>query len=51
MARYKTLSKKIKLAKEFKKANPVPAWIIAKTRGRVRRTPTRRHWRRVKIKI
>lgn len=51
MARVKVLSKKLKLAKAYKQAKPVPAWVMGKTRGKVRRTPKQRHWRRTKIKI
>jgi len=51
MAKHKTLPRKIRLAKEYKKARPVPSWIVARTKGKVRRTPTRRQWRRTKIKI
>ena len=50
MAKSKALSKKLRLAKAGKQAKPVPAWVIAKTRGGVRRTPKQRHWRRTKIK-
>ena len=50
MARYKSVSKKNRLIKAGKDNKPVPAWIIAKTGGKVRRTP-RRNWRRTKLKI
>ncbi|MGP3667999.1 MAG: 50S ribosomal protein L39e [Candidatus Bathyarchaeota archaeon] len=51
MARVKTLPKKLRLAKAYKQARPVPAWVVAKTMRKVRRTPTQRHWRRTKIKV
>ena len=51
MARVKILPKKLRLAKAYKQARPVPAWVIGKTRGGVRRTPKQRHWRRTKIKV
>jgi len=51
LARAKNLPKKLKLAKALKQAKPVPAWVMAKTRGKVRRTPKQRHWRRTKIKV
>ncbi len=50
MARYKPTAKKRRLIKAGKESKPVPAWVIAKTRGTVRTTPKRRHWRRTKIK-
>ncbi|RLI25233.1 MAG: 50S ribosomal protein L39e [Candidatus Hecatellales archaeon] len=50
MARVKPLPKKLRLAKELKSAQPPPAWITARTNRRVRTSPARRHWRRVKIK-
>jgi large subunit ribosomal protein L39e len=51
MARVKTPSIKSHLAKEWKTNRSVPVWVIAKTRGRVRTTPSRRHWRRSKLKL
>ena len=50
MARYKHPAKKRRLAGARKQSEPVPAWVIAKTRGRVRVNPKRRHWRRNKLK-
>ncbi len=50
MARNKPAAKKRRLIKAGKKGDPVPAWVIAKTRGHVRTTPKRRQWRRTKIK-
>ncbi|HIE13994.1 TPA: 50S ribosomal protein L39e [Candidatus Bathyarchaeota archaeon] len=50
MARNKPLAKKLRLIKAGRESKPVPTWVIAKTRGRVRVTPKRRHWRRTKIK-
>jgi ribosomal protein L39E len=44
------LAKKIRLARELKASQPVPAWITAKTKRRIRFSPARRNWRRVKIK-
>ncbi|WP_309492872.1 50S ribosomal protein L39e [Candidatus Hecatella orcuttiae] len=51
MTSRKVFPKKLRLSKELKAAKPVPAWIMAKTKGKVRRSPARRHWRRTKIKI
>lgn len=51
MATHKSRAKKKKLAAEWKKAKPVPLWVVAKTNGKVRTSPARRHWRRDKLKI
>ena len=50
MARNKPAAKKRRLAKAGKQAQAVPTWVIAKTKGKVRTHPKRRHWRRNKIK-
>ncbi|UCH01716.1 MAG: 50S ribosomal protein L39e [Candidatus Bathyarchaeota archaeon] len=50
MARNKPAAKKRRLAKANKQSQSVPAWVIAKTRGRVRANPKRRNWRRKKLK-
>jgi len=50
MARNKPAAKKRRLIKAAKESKPVPAWVMVKTRGKVRTTPKRRHWRRTKIK-
>ena len=51
MATHKSLAKKRRLARAYKSNKPVPLWVIGKTRGKVRRTPTQRHWRRTKLGI
>lgn len=51
MGSIKTLALKKKLASELKSNKPVPTWVVAKTKGRVRMTPARRHWRRTKLKL
>ncbi len=51
MARVKTYAFKMHLAHELKSNRPVPIWVIAKTSGKVRTNPARRHWRRVKLKL
>jgi len=51
MARNKPAPKKRRLIKATKQNSAIPAWIIAKTRGRVRTHPKRRHWRRNRLKI
>lgn len=51
MARVKTYAFKKHLAAAYKSNRSVPVWVIAKTNGRVRTTPSRRHWRRTKLKL
>ena len=50
MARYKQLGKKLRLGKANKQNRSIPAWIIVKTRGKVRTHPKRRRWRNQSIK-
>ena len=50
MARIKPTAKKRRLAKAGKQKQAVPTWVVAKTRGRVRTHPKKRHWRRSKLK-
>ncbi|NVM54943.1 MAG: 50S ribosomal protein L39e [Candidatus Helarchaeota archaeon] len=50
MARVKPLGKKLRLGKANKQNRSIPAWIIVKTRGRVRTHPKRRKWRNQRIK-
>lgn len=50
MAHYKLLGKKKRLAHAFKENRATPIWIVAKTRGRVRR-PKRRNWRRSRMQL
>lgn len=51
MARVKTSSIKSRMAREMKTNKSVPVWVIARTNGRVRTTPSRRHWRRNSLKL
>ncbi|NVM29176.1 MAG: 50S ribosomal protein L39e [Candidatus Helarchaeota archaeon] len=50
MARVKPLAKKLRMGRANKQNRSIPAWIIVKTRGRVRTHPKRRKWRNQKIK-
>ncbi|RJS76156.1 50S ribosomal protein L39e [Candidatus Bathyarchaeota archaeon] len=50
MARYKPTAKKRRLIRAGKQNKAVPAWVIAKTQGKVRVNTRRRHWRRNKLK-
>jgi ribosomal protein L39E len=42
----RTLPMKKRLAAAAKRADPVPAWIVARTGGEVRMSHRARHWRR-----
>jgi len=50
VARHKPAAKKRRLIKAGRESKAVPAWVIARTRGKVRTNPRRRHWRRTKIR-
>jgi large subunit ribosomal protein L39e len=51
MARNKALAYKLRLVKAGKQTRSVPAWIIARTGGRVRWSPKSvRAWRTRKLK-
>ncbi|MHA1733960.1 MAG: 50S ribosomal protein L39e [Promethearchaeota archaeon] len=51
MARNKSLGKKIRLCKAGRQNQPIPTWIVMKTKGTVRNSPhTYRNWRRNSIK-
>ncbi|CAI9832332.1 MAG: 60S ribosomal protein L39 [Nitrosopumilus sp.] len=45
MAARKSSPRKVRLIKKAKQAEPVPAWIIIKTKRSVRTNPKRRAWR------
>src|SRR5216117_556437 len=45
MPRHKPSGKKKHLSHALKQAQPVPSWVVARTEGKVRRTPKQRHWR------
>jgi len=50
MARYKPPAKKRRLVGARRRSGAIPAWVIARTAGRVRVNFRRRHWRRNKLK-
>ena len=50
MARNKPAARKRRLGSAGKKSKPVPTWVVAKTKGTMRSTHKRRHWRRTKLK-
>ena len=51
MARNKPAAKKRRLAAALKSNRAVPTWVILRTKGRVRTSPARRHWRRSRLKL
>jgi large subunit ribosomal protein L39e len=51
VARHKPSGKKKHLSHALRQAQPVPSWVVAKTEGKVRRTPKQRNWRKTKIKV
>lgn len=51
MARHKPANRKMHLVRAGKESKPVPAWVVAKTRGHVRTNSKRRSWRRRKLQI
>src|SRR5207247_700914 len=51
MAAHKSTPKKIRLMKKLKQNSPVPAWIIVRTKRRVRTNPKRRQWRRTDVGV
>lgn len=42
---------KKRLIKKMRQNSPVPAWVIIRTKRRVRTNPKRRMWRRKKLKV
>lgn len=50
MAHFKPLGKKLRLAAALKSNRNPPPWVVVRTNRRVRFSPARRHWRRVKLK-
>lgn len=57
MARYKSLSKKLKLGKQNRRTKWAPFWTVLKARGKGKKvhpsqlTRIKRNWRRTKLKI
>jgi len=50
MARNKPLGKKLRLASAMNSNRPIPIWVVAKTKRKVRFNYKRRYWRRQKLK-
>jgi len=51
LARNKPTARKRRLARAMKENRAVPAWVVARTSGRVRTNPSRRNWRRGRLKV
>ncbi len=57
MARYKSLSKKLKLGKHNRRTKWAPFWTVLKAKGKGKRvhpsqlTRIKRHWKRTKLKV
>ncbi|MEM3437006.1 MAG: 50S ribosomal protein L39e [Nitrososphaerales archaeon] len=51
MGAIKPSALKKRLIKKMKQNSPAPAWVIIKTKRRVRTNPKRRMWRRKKLKV
>lgn len=50
MARYMSKSRKLRLIKKEKQNRPVPLWVVARTKRKVRWNKARHSWRRSKLK-
>lgn len=50
MARNKPVAKKFRLARAGRLRRAIPTWIVAKTKGHVRRSVRKRSWRTQRIK-
>lgn len=51
MAARKSSPRKIRLLKKTKQTQPVPAWIILRTKRTVRTNPKRRNWRTTDVEV
>ncbi len=51
MANNKPTARKRRLARALKGNRAVPAWVVARTSGRIRTNPKRRNWRRDRLKV
>lgn len=51
MAARKPSGRKIRLQKKTRQTTPVPAWIIMRTKRRVRTNPKRRAWRQTDVEV
>ncbi|HDR53577.1 MAG TPA: 50S ribosomal protein L39e [archaeon] len=51
MATVKEKSRKLRLIKRGNQNRPIPLWVVAKTKRKVRWNPLRFNWRRSKLKV
>lgn len=51
MAARKSTPRKIRLMKKLKQSSAVPAWVIVRTKRRVRTNPKKRQWRRTDVGV
>jgi large subunit ribosomal protein L39e len=51
MAARKSTPRKIRLMKKVKQNSSVPAWVIVRTKRKVRNNPKRRQWRKTDVGI
>lgn len=51
MAARKSTPRKIRLMSKIRQNSAVPAWVIVKTKRRVRTNPKRRQWRRTDVGV
>lgn len=51
MAARKSTARKIRLMKKLKQSSAVPAWVIVRTKRKVRTNPKKRQWRRTDVRV
>lgn len=51
MAAHKSTPRKTRLIKKIKQNSAVPAWIIVKTKRKVRTNPKKRRWRSTDVRV
>jgi large subunit ribosomal protein L39e len=51
MAARKNTSRKRRLLKRVRQNQPVPAWVIIRTKRKVRTNPKHRQWRRSDVNV
>jgi len=51
MAAHKSTPRKIRLMKKIKQNSSVPAWVIIRTKRKVRTNPKKRQWRKTDVNV
>ncbi len=51
MAARKSTPRKIRLMKKLKQSSAVPAWVIVRTKRKVRTNPKKRQWRKTDVGV